>query len=72
MYVKEKFKIIKILHLNICWTKNGSGQGGTGQALRIAKAYNIPIFDAGKFKDFEDLKSELKKFVIRRSCILDE
>lgn len=29
----------------ICWTPRGSGEGGTGQALRIAKAYNIPIFD---------------------------
>lgn len=32
----------------ICWTKGGKGIGGTGQALRIAKAYNIPIFDCGE------------------------
>jgi hypothetical protein len=31
--------------LVICWTPGGSGSGGTGQALRIARAYNIPIFD---------------------------
>jgi hypothetical protein len=31
----------------ICWTKNGSGSGGTGQAIRIAKAHNIPVFDMG-------------------------
>lgn len=31
----------------VCWTPNGSGSGGTGQALRIAKSYNIPIFDLG-------------------------
>ena len=33
--------------LVICWTREGKGGGGTGQALRIAKAYNIPIFDLG-------------------------
>lgn len=27
----------------ICWTKDGKASGGTGQALRIAKDYNIPI-----------------------------
>jgi len=31
----------------VCWTKDGSGAGGTGQALRIAKYLNIPIFDLG-------------------------
>lgn len=29
----------------ICWTPNASGSGGTGQALRIAKAYRIEIHD---------------------------
>lgn len=33
--------------LVICWTKNGTGQGGTGQALRIARHFDIPIFDLG-------------------------
>lgn len=31
----------------ICWTENGSGKGGTGQALRIARAYSIPVLDMG-------------------------
>lgn len=31
----------------ICWTKDGKGQGGTGQALRIANNFNIPIYDLG-------------------------
>lgn len=31
----------------ICWTHNGARGGGTGQALRIAEALNIPIFDLG-------------------------
>ena len=29
----------------ICWTKDGKASGGTGQALRIAEAYDIPIFN---------------------------
>jgi hypothetical protein len=31
--------------LVICWTKGGKRGGGTGQALRIADYYKIPIFD---------------------------
>jgi len=48
----------------ICWTKNGKGSGGTGQGLRIAKAYNIPIFDAGCWSNIEDVRKELKLFLI--------
>lgn len=29
----------------ICWTKEGKRGGGTGQALRIAQHFYIPIFD---------------------------
>jgi hypothetical protein len=29
----------------ICYTKDGKFSGGTGQALRIADSYNIPIFN---------------------------
>lgn len=47
----------------ICWTKNGSGSGGTGQAIRISKHYNIPVFDAGKYKDVDEIKIELKLFL---------
>lgn len=32
----------------LCWTPGGSGTGGTGQALRIAEAYGIPVFDLGR------------------------
>lgn len=38
----------------LCWTPNGKDVGGTSQALRIARDYNIPIFNLA----FEDtLKS---------------
>lgn len=29
----------------VCWTPGGRGSGGTGQALRIATYYEVPIFD---------------------------
>lgn len=34
----------------ICWTPNAKGGGGTGQALRLAKAYDIPIMDLASSK----------------------
>lgn len=47
----------------ICWTKNGKGTGGTGQAIRIAKDYNIPVFDCGEYNDVKECAIELKKFL---------
>ena len=47
----------------ICYTKNGKGEGGTGQSLRIAKDYGIPIFDAGTYNTVEKFKNELWKFL---------
>lgn len=29
----------------LCWTEGGAVKGGTGQALRIAVAHNIPVFN---------------------------
>jgi hypothetical protein len=29
----------------LCWTEGGAVKGGTGQALRIAAAYSIPVFN---------------------------
>jgi len=51
----------------ICWTKNGKVVGGTGQVLRIAKRYDVPVINLGKpnfdidkfIGDLERLKSEL-------------
>ena len=47
----------------ICYTPNGSGSGGTGQALRIAKANNIPIFDIGKYAYISSASTALKQFL---------
>lgn len=43
----------------VCWTPGGKGGGGTGQAIRIAKSLNIPIFDLA----IEDKMQELKAFI---------
>lgn len=47
----------------ICYTKNGNGEGGTGQALRIAKDYGIPIFDFGNYKNIEDCRKAFNDFI---------
>jgi hypothetical protein len=43
----------------VCWTPNGKVVGGTGQALRIAKHYNIRVFNLY----FRDHIKELSKFI---------
>jgi hypothetical protein len=35
----------------VCWTPEGKPVGGTGQALRIAKAHNIPVFNLAVIAD---------------------
>ena len=47
----------------ICYTADGKGGGGTGQALRIARDRNIPIFDAGKYKTWQEAYEALKLFI---------
>lgn len=36
--------------LVVCWTEDGKGEGGTGQALRVARNRNIPVIDLGAYK----------------------
>jgi hypothetical protein len=50
----------------LCWTKKGKGEGGTGQAIRIARHYNIPIFDAGIYSDIKIAREGLKAFLIHQ------
>lgn len=35
----------KYVDMVVCWTKNGKLVGGTSQAMRIAYAYDIPVFN---------------------------
>lgn len=32
----------------LCWTPEGKGGGGTGQAIRIAEAYGVTVYDMGR------------------------
>lgn len=43
----------------ICWTKDGKGAGGTGQALRLASSYEVGIYDLGWAGDYEKLEEEV-------------
>ena len=48
----------------ICYTAGGKKKGGTGQAIRIAEAYNIPVFDCGFYEhDIELLKNKYREFL---------
>lgn len=46
----------------VCYTKNGTEKCGTGQALRIAKKYNIPIFNFGIYKTIEEQRIAFNEF----------
>ncbi|QIW87669.1 hypothetical protein Ab1vBOLIVR5_gp21 [Agrobacterium phage OLIVR5] len=43
----------------LCWTENGEMKGGTAQGLRIAKKFNIPIFNMAIPFWEDDLKAFL-------------
>lgn len=45
----------------VCWTPNGSGSGGTGQAIRIAATYSIPVFDLAIPSDWGALEHFVEK-----------
>lgn len=45
----------------VCWTENGAVKGGTGQALRIAKALDIPVINLGHAQT----EKELEELVLR-------
>lgn len=50
----------------VCWTRDGKGGGGTGQAIRIAKDKGIPIFDAGAYRTAEAAKWAFNDFYKER------
>lgn len=47
----------------ICYTPNGKGGGGTGQAIRIARTYDVPVFDCGAYEDLSECMDEFLKFI---------
>lgn len=44
----------------LCWTPGGRGEGGTGQAIRIARHYNIKVHDLGISSVYEMTEKWLK------------
>lgn len=46
----------------VCWTRDGGVSGGTGQAMRIAKDYGIPIFNLNGGMD--SFKFYLENFIL--------
>jgi predicted NAD-dependent protein-ADP-ribosyltransferase YbiA (DUF1768 family) len=53
----------------VCYTKGGKGEGGTGQAIRIAKHYNIPVFDFGALGAEDKLNAFIDSLVAPVSVI---
>lgn len=51
----------------ICWTKDGKASGGTGQALRLASKYNVPIFNL----KLENSLTKLKEFLLTKNIELE-
>ena len=49
----------------VCWTPDAKGGGGTGQALRIAHAHDIPVLDLGIYNDLDPLFSTTKEYIIK-------
>lgn len=49
----------------ICWTQKGRMIGGTGQALRIAEHYNIPVLNIGGYRDLDYFKKDLRDVISR-------
>lgn len=50
----------------VCYTKEGKGGGGSGQAIRLARECNIPIFDVGSYDSVIDFKRDLFEFIKSR------
>lgn len=46
----------------VCWTPEAKSGGGTGQAIRIAKSYGIPVFDLAS----EEQRKQLIEFTFNK------
>lgn len=50
-------KCIVVPEFVICWTPGGKEKGGTGQGIRMAKDFRIPIFNLALVDDISKLES---------------
>jgi len=44
----------------VCWTKGGIIVGGTGIAMRIAKLYDIPLFNLAVNEDYDKIMKKIR------------
>lgn len=49
----------------VCHTKNGYGIGEMALLIKVAREYNIPVFDSGYYNEYEsdDMEEQLKVFI---------
>ncbi len=52
----------------ICWTPGGSGSGGTGQAIRCARNFDIPVFDMGAMP-LEEIAENINQILTKEGII---
>lgn len=45
----------------VCWTKDGKASGGTGHALRIAKYFDIDVYNLYSEADIDRLKQLIRE-----------
>lgn len=46
----------------VCWTERGETVGGTGQAIRIAEARGIKVYNIARKSDYEELQADYAVF----------
>lgn len=44
----------------ICYTHDGKDSGGTGQAIRVANTYDVPVFNLYNLEDYNSVKQIIK------------
>lgn len=52
----------------LCWTPDGKGKGGTGQAIRIAHHHQIPVFDMGD-RSLDQIEMNITEILQERGMI---
>ena len=50
----------------MCWTPNAAISGGTGQALRIARAHSIPVYNLANASTFTRVWNRAAKSALDR------
>ena len=54
----------------VCWTPDGKASGGTGQAIRIANATSVPVYNLFNDSDRNELRELLK--TIKKEFLADK